>query len=1184
VTKSADATYTFSIYQQNGGSPSGAVGVSWTRDALPPLAPVITAPGISPYTSSSGNLLISGTCENNANVNLSGAATNMVQCSGGSFSFNVAKTNNATYNFNLTQTDLAGNTSAGSTLQWILDSTPPTSPTMTSPASSPLVSNGNSINVAGACENGATVNLTGASTQNVTCATNAYSFTVSKTTDGTYDLTVHQTDLAGQISSSVTKQWIRDTSAPSTPTITNPASNPLTSNATNLTIAGNCENGATITYSGAATGTANCLTGAYSFNISKAIDGTYNFSITQTDSAGNTSAGTSLQWNRLSSIPATPMISSPTSNPYYGKLNSLTLTGTCETGNSVQLSGAESQTTTCASNSFSITLNQSANGTFNYSITQVNGASVASGAASFSWIVDTVSPSTPVITSPSSNPLNNSANSVTILGTCEANSTVNYTGAATGSTTCSGAGAFSFASNKTTDGIYNYSISQTDLAGNVSGSSSFSWRRDTLAPAAPSLTLPSANPYTSGDTNITITVSCEANATLTMTGGATLSGTCSGLGTSSFNISKTTDATYNFSITQKDLANNVSSPLNFQWVRDTSIPFTPVFTVPIDNPYYASSSSVSISMTCQTGLSPAAAVVSLSGISTADVVTPAGQLTQDCTSSPVTFVVQKNTDGIYDLSVSQENPNNNNVSADAIFSWHRDTVAPVAPTVTSPATTPYTGPGNITLAGACESNATVYVAGDTTQNTVCSGGTYSFSIIKSVDATYNFSVTQVDLAGNTSTARTQTWVRNSDSLPAPVVTSPVTTPYASNFNDLTLSGTCEPNYIVTLGGNVVASEVSVPSNSLTTTCTSGGTFTFTLTKSTDATYNLNLTQTFNGATSAATNFAWTLDLTEPTTTLATSTSDPNLVGSITFTFTADEPSTFQCQINGGAFQSCSSPATFSGLTNGPSSLTVIATDAVGNIGAEATHTWTQAAYNAVALYHLNAGTAQELSDSGLFTANSIFSNNLTANGSPATNTSGKYPTSAPASFILGTSKYFSVDTNDSFKSTASTMTLEGLFNFSSFSSSTGRYYTLFSNTNSASPDLGWELRLEKQNSGGCSKWKLKFLASLNGTTQSTATSSCISLSTSRWYHVAMTWNKGSVKFYMNSSGGSSKGTATIGTAGSSVLFTPNAPIKIGAGPSSGTGSALWISGSIDEVRISNTVRTPSFPSTEFTPD
>lgn len=1187
VNKNSDSAYNFSVYQHSGSLPSGAVSVTWIRDTLAPIAPIMTSPGINPYYSASNNLLISGVCESGSNVSLSGDSSDMVLCSGSSFSFNISKNTNSTYTFTIDQTDVAGNNSSTTSLTWTLDTIAPNAPTITTPATYPITSNGNTLTITGACETNAKVYLTGASTQNVTCSSSAYTFSVTKSADGTYDFSVYQTDLAGSSSASTVAQWIRDTAAPSAPTIANPTTSPYTSSDTILTISGTCESGSTIQYSNAATGTTTCASSAYSFTITKNVDATYTIVMAQTDASGNASSTTSLTWIRNTAIPSSPVISTPNTNPNYGKVASLTLSGNCNSGNSVQLNGASVQTIPCDSNSFSFTLTQSIDGTYTYSLVQVNGSSISSGATSFTWVLDRVSPVNPTVTAPTLGSAYNSASSLTISGTCEANSTLQYSGSSTGFSSCSAGGSFSFVVTSSVDGIFTYSINQIDLSGNTSGSTSITWHRDTLSPSAPSIAQPNMNPFTSGDTNLTIAGGCEPNATVSLSGASVQSMTCSSVSTFAFTLSKTTDGTYNYSLSQTDVAGNSSSTQSFQWIRDTSIPFTPIIISPATANYTSKGSTLSISVTCQTGLTPSPAVVSLSGVDESEILTPLNSFEQDCDSSPVTFTVQKNTDGLYQFSFTQENPNNGNSSANAILYWTRDSIAPSAPTITSPSVSPYTGPSNITIAGECEPSATVNVSGDATQSQTCNNeGLYSFAITKSADATYNFNIVQIDLASNMSSSTTQTWIRNSNSLPPPSITSPALSPYSSNTSNLTISGGCQPDYTVTLGGNISASEVTNPANSLTQTCSAGGNYAFTFDKSSDGTFNLTLTENYNAATSAATNFVWIRDTVAPTATISTSAANPNLGTNITFTFSANQASTFQCKLNSSAYQSCNASTSYSGLTNGSNTVYIKATDAVGNIGNEVTYTWTQAAYNVVALYHMAAGTATALNDSGLFTTNAAFSNNLTAAGSPTTKTTGKLPTSAPKSFTLGTSKYLSATSNDSFQSMNQKMTIEGLFYISSLLSSNGSYYTLFSKNGSAG-NYGWELRLRRYSS---SQYILDFMGSLNGTTTTTKSSSSFSFSRNKWYHVYVTWNLGTINFYIGSSGSTTaRGSGVIGTAGSSVLYSSTADFKIGANATSATsGTSLWLNGSVDEVRLSNIIRSstaaPSFPASEYTPD
>jgi hypothetical protein len=85
---------------------------------------------------------------------------------------------------------------------------------------------------------------------------------------------------------------------------------------------------------------------------------------------------------------------------------------------------------------------------------------------------------------------------------------------------------------------------------------------------------------------------------------------------------------------------------------------------------------------------------------------------------------------------------------------------------------------------------------------------------------------------------------------------------------------------------------------------------------------------------------WTIETRPPTAAVASGPAALANSRSATFTFTADEPSSFACQLDGGSFQPCTSPASYAGLGDGAHTFAVRPTDALGNSGAATSYAWT----------------------------------------------------------------------------------------------------------------------------------------------------------------------------------------------------------------------------------------------------
>lgn len=160
------------------------------------------------------------------------------------------------------------------------------------------------------------------------------------------------------------------------PTITSPAQTPYYSKDSQLTISGMCMTDYLVTLtgsSGLSLGETKCVNNSFTFAVNEYVDGFYSFLITQTNLSGVVSVPTALVWVRKTSV-ANPVISSPTTSPYLSAAAQITISGACETGATVSLSGDGTGSTTCANSHFSLNLPKSVDGLFNIQVVQTDPA------------------------------------------------------------------------------------------------------------------------------------------------------------------------------------------------------------------------------------------------------------------------------------------------------------------------------------------------------------------------------------------------------------------------------------------------------------------------------------------------------------------------------------------------------------------------------------------------------------------------------------------------------------------------------------------------------------------------------------------------------------------------------------------------------------------------------------------
>jgi hypothetical protein len=94
--------------------------------------------------------------------------------------------------------------------------------------------------------------------------------------------------------------------------------------------------------------------------------------------------------------------------------------------------------------------------------------------------------------------------------------------------------------------------------------------------------------------------------------------------------------------------------------------------------------------------------------------------------------------------------------------------------------------------------------------------------------------------------------------------------------------------------------------------------------------------------SEITSYVWTIDLTEPTTSITATPNDPSNDDSPSFSFTSSEAdSSFECALDGGALSSCPNPKSYFSLADGSHTFTAREIDLAGNTDATpASYTWT----------------------------------------------------------------------------------------------------------------------------------------------------------------------------------------------------------------------------------------------------
>jgi hypothetical protein len=833
------------------------------------------------------------------------------------------------YQLTVDAADALGNT-ASDTASYLLDSIPPTAPTVTGPTTGTHNSRQPDFAVTEP-DGDATVTCTVTGPDPAAavsaCGATATLDLSAVTVDGIYTLHVTAKDAAGNaVTASVTYDF--DSIAPTAPTVTGPTTGTHNSRQPDFAVTepdGDATVTCTVTGPDPAAAVSACGATATLDLSAVTVDGIYTLHVTAKDAAGN-AVTTSVTYDFDSIPPPAPSVS-PQFDPTRSTSPSVTMSdGDTTAGLSCVLTGPDGLTVftgTCPVDGVFHT-GSHGEGTYSLVVTATDPAGNTS-TRTVTWVQDTIAPPSPDVQTPPALTRNMSVTltigdteggvALTCLLTGPSGETV-YSG------TCPANGTF--ATNGHIDGLYTLVVTAKDAAGNTS-TTTVSWTRDSTPPPTPTVT-PPASPTRTTQPILTISDS-EQTAALTCVltapdGTVIATGACPADG--QFDTTAYGDGTYTLVVTATDAANNTSTR-TVTWLRDTNPPPAPTVSAP---PTLTNSKTVTLTIGDTE-----------SGVTLTCLVTgPVGELVSSgvCPVSG-TFTTNGHVDGTFTLVVTATDAAGN--FSTTTVSWVRDTTPPPAPTVSAPP--PLTRNTAVTLTVSdSEGGVTLTCVLTGPGGTVSSGpcpGNGVFDTVGHGDGTYTLVVTSTDAAGNSSTT-TVSWVRDTTPPPTPTVVAPADPNNAVH----PIVGISDGESGVTL-----SCVLSGPAGTaFSGACPPAGSFN--TTGFGDGTYTLVVTAIDAAGNTSTTTVTWVRDTLPPP--APDVSSPPALTRFRTVTLTIGDTEAgvaLTCVVTDPAGNSifsgaCPASGSFNTGTavDGTYSLTVTATDAAGNTSST-TVTWVQ---------------------------------------------------------------------------------------------------------------------------------------------------------------------------------------------------------------------------------------------------
>ncbi|WP_139810715.1 Ig-like domain-containing protein, partial [Pantoea rwandensis] len=603
------------------------------------------------------------------------------------------------------------------------------------------------------------------------------------------------TDAAGNVSGSTTASVIIDTTAPTGLTVAAANNNGSTAvaianggstNDNTPALSGNAEAGSLVIIreNGVAIGSVTASAGGtWSITLGTLADGAHTFSVTATDAAGNVGAASTIALTIDTGTPAIATALTVTNNDVTPNVtvanggstndNTPVLSGSAEANAIVTVydgSTVLGSTTASGTGAWSFQTAALTNGSHPLSVTVKDAAgNISPASGTYTVVVDTVAPvaSTLVITNDVTNTVVANGGSTndttpTLSGTvsaAEAGSRVSIydNGGLLGTAIVQANGTWTYTTVALLQGTHPITVTVTDIAGNVSGTTSASVIIDTTAPAALTIAASNnngstavaiANNGTTNDSTPLLSGTGEAGAKVTVYDGAAVLGTTTvgSNGQWTFITPTLTNATHTLTATQTDAAGNVSPNASVTLTVDTVAPTNTTLVITNDSVAptgtVANGGSTRDTTPVLSGVAERGAVVTIY-----DGATLLGSVVASATTGAWSFTTAVLINGSHPINVTVTDTAGN-VSGTTTATVIVDTVAPTAATglAINSAGTTVTGSGEVgTTVTVRDSGGNAIGSG-----TVAANGTFSVSLTTAQTTGANLSVSLTDSAGNVS--------------------------------------------------------------------------------------------------------------------------------------------------------------------------------------------------------------------------------------------------------------------------------------------------------------------------------------------------------------------------------------------------------------------------------------------------